>query len=704
MASGPLVGGGGDGSREKHRWAESKVYTRKAHNKGPKTILPQPSSQTLAAEDGNSSQQQIVTRFDAASDDSSSLNRRQTAVPTNRDPPSGNGVVRPPPTVDNRITINLSSRSKQEMRELRKKLTTELEQVRNLVKKLEAKEAQFSGYTGGGGGGYSHSQMSANDALDNGGGAKRVNSEVGSAGPHNESRPLNQLSVSVFENSHGGVGDIVEKEKRTPKANQYYRNSEFLLGKDKFPPPESNKKSKSSGGKKHGGGEGYGFGSHKYSSQVFKSCSNLLGKLMKHKHGWVFNTPVDVKGLGLHDYYTIIKHPMDLGTVKSRLSKNWYKSPREFAEDVRLTFHNAMTYNPKGQDVHIMADQLSQIFEEKWAALQREYNLDSRFELDNEMGLPTPTSKRTSFPPPFPPEMRRTLDRSESMTLPHTDSRLKPSNSAPTGRIPAPKKPKAKDPDKRDMTYEEKQRLSTNLQSLPSEKLDNIVQIIKKRNSALCQHDDEIEVDIDSVDAETLWELDRFVTNYKKSLSKNKRKAELAIQAREEAQPSVANMDQASAPAPALVEAPKETRTDEKNMTSSSPVQGEKQGDNASRSSSSSSSSSDSGSSSSVIVLLHLKLDIHLGHEWLKFRLIVGWCGDGGADVGWFLFVGGVGVVACWWFSCGAVGGDMVAKMKVVTWWWGWVAVVIVVVVSMGYAYIVEERSVQVEIWIHAYT
>jgi hypothetical protein len=42
-------------------------------------------------------------------------------------------------------------------------------------------------------------------------------------------------------------------------------------------------------------------------------------------------------------------------------------------------------------------------------------------------------------------------------------------------------------------------------------------------------------VDIDSVDAETLWELDRFVTNYKKSLSKYKRRAELA-QARAEAE------------------------------------------------------------------------------------------------------------------------------------------------------------------------
>ena len=74
------------------------------------------------------------------------------------------------------------------------------------------------------------------------------------------------------------------------------------------------------------------------------------------------------------------------------------------------------------------------------------------------------------------------------------------------------------------MTFEEKQRLSASLQSLPAEKLENIVQIIKKRNLSLCQQEDEIEVDIDSFNIETLWELDRFVNNSNKSMSKNKKK------------------------------------------------------------------------------------------------------------------------------------------------------------------------------------
>ncbi|KAA8522163.1 hypothetical protein F0562_012836 [Nyssa sinensis] len=199
-----------------------------------------------------------------------------------------------------------------------------------------------------------------------------------------------------------------------------------------------------------------------------------------------------------------------------------------------------------------MAELLLNIFEEKWAVIEAEYNPDWRYEMVRYVGLLTPTSRKT-HPFPRPPEMR-SLDRSESMTM-TVDSKLKQSNFAPVGRAP----------------------------------------IIKNSNSAFCQHDYEIEVDIDSVDAETLWELGRFVTNYKKSLSKNKRKAELALQARAEATNSVPAIN----PALAIVKSPKETKTNEKNVATSSPVQEEKQGDNASRSCSSSSSGSDSGSSSS---------------------------------------------------------------------------------------------------------
>jgi len=200
-----------------------------------------------------------------------------------------------------------------------------------------------------------------------------------------------------------------------------------------------------------------------------------------------------------------------------------------------------MLYNPKGQDVHFMAEQLSKIFDDQWKPIEVEFNRTRRIEKAHDAGLSTPTSRKAPMlararapapasvlaPAPPPPVEMRTLDRSESMTMP-VEPKLKAASSGQLGRTTVPKKPKARDFEKRDMTYEEKQRLSLNLQSLPSEKLDNIVQIIRKRNPGMFQQDDEIEVDMASVDPETLWELDRFVTTYKKSLSKNKRKAELA--------------------------------------------------------------------------------------------------------------------------------------------------------------------------------
>ncbi|KNA16375.1 hypothetical protein SOVF_089660 [Spinacia oleracea] len=477
--------------------------------------------------------------------------------------------------VEERVSISFMCKTKKERRELRRKLEGELNLVRSLVKKLERSGGSFSSLV--------------DDGINGVGKLKRVHSEVGSVGWH-EGRPIDQLSVTVPDHSQGG-SDNVEKEKRTPKANPFYQSSDFILGKERIPPTEQNKKSKGMG--KKNGESGSAVGMSNSLSKVFKSCSALLDKLMKHKHGWVFNTPVDVKALGLHDYFTVIKHPMDLGTVKSRLNTNWYKSPKEFAEDVRLTFHNAMTYNPKGHDVYIMAEMISKMFEEKWSSVEAECMRDLR--PSAEASLLTPTSRKAPpVPPSFlpPVDMARTLDKSESMTK-SAGAKPKNPNITPTGRPAVPKKPKAKDPNKRDMTYVEKQKLSTDLQNLPSEKLDNVVQIIRKRNPSLCQNDDEIEVDIDSVDTETLWELDRFVMHYKKNLTKIKKMAEV-IQVEGETEPTAEKNE-----APSILEEPKENNAEEKNNLLVPPVQREKQAGNASRSNSSRSSSSGSGSSSS---------------------------------------------------------------------------------------------------------
>lgn len=551
-------------------------------------------------------------------------------APSSNRPANTNKLVQPlvVTRINDRVLFRLTKATqKDNIKELRSKLEHELDQIRKLVKQLEIKEhelassnAQVSnsiinnidfGVEGSEIGGYYRPQPVY---VPNGAAERRalvrINSEMSVMGIQ-ETTPMKlarlssdvctartlepksysrQLSIAVMDNTHD-TGEIIDKEKRTPKTNQYYRNSEFLLGKDRLP-PESNKKLKTNHGRKPSGrseqAPGLGFGFDKNKNQMFKSCSSILQRLMKHKHGWVFNEPVDAKALGLHDYHVVIKLPMDLGTIKTRLSQNWYKSPREFAEDVRLVFLNAMTYNPKGQDVHVMAEELSGIFEEKWAVMETKYNPYLKYHVYQDAGLPTPTSRKFPQPclsPVSAPASVHAFAPAAPMTV---DTKIQRSHA---GRMPVPKKPKAKDLNKRDMTYEEKQRLSTNLQSLASDKLDAIIQIIKKNNTALSQHDDEIEVDIDSVDPETLWELDRFVSNYKKGLSKNKRKAELARHARTVSNQSVSLMT--TTPTIPEVQVESGTVIDKQDTHA---VEGEKQGNDVS---SSTSSSSDSGASSS---------------------------------------------------------------------------------------------------------
>ncbi|KAG2584824.1 transcription factor GTE4-like isoform X1 [Panicum virgatum] len=410
------------------------------------------------------------------------------------------------------------------------------------------------------------------------------------------------LIVSVFHN------EAFEKEKRTPKANQLYQNSEFLLAKDRIPPSDSQGRKKSKHHKKkHRSLESHGAdfdAERRLYSQAFKKSSSLLSRLMKHKFGWVFNKPVDPVALGLHDYFTIIKHPMDLGTIRGWLSQGQYRNPKEFADDVRLTFHNAMTYNPKGQDVHFMAEQLLEIFEAQWPEIEAEVNY---------LASCPPLPKK--FPPP--PIDLRFLERSDSMRHHMALDSSRPISHTPTySRTPSMKKPRAKDPNKRDMTIDEKRKLSENLQNLPPEKLDAVVQVIKNKNLSVRQHEDEIEVEIDSMDAETLWELDRFVANYKKNLSKKKRKAERAMLARQDAELRAQHSVQQPQPFhPLQIQFNQEPNVGEKSPkqvekgsvageqlatgAAPAPKQNDENRQNTSSSSNSSSSSSDSGSSSS---------------------------------------------------------------------------------------------------------
>ncbi|KAI3713271.1 hypothetical protein L1987_71845 [Smallanthus sonchifolius] len=225
-----------------------------------------------------------------------------------------------------------------------------------------------------------------------------------------------------------------------------------------------------------------------FSPILKKQCEGLLKKLMTHQHGWVFNKPVDVVALKIPDYFNVIKNPMDLGTIKEKLSSGKYSSPLEFLTDVRLTFSNAMTYNPPGNDVHIMADVLSKFFELRWKPIEKKFPVNSPQQhlLHEEIDLVKPV----------PPTKKRKIISIQQEQLP--------------------------DPVKLVMTSEEKHNLSRELDAHLGDLPDNIIDFLREHSSNGNEAgEDEIEIDIDVLNDETLFKLRKMLDDHVRELQNN---------------------------------------------------------------------------------------------------------------------------------------------------------------------------------------
>ncbi|XP_041861010.1 bromodomain-containing protein 4 isoform X2 [Melanotaenia boesemani] len=129
-------------------------------------------------------------------------------------------------------------------------------------------------------------------------------------------------------------------------------------------------------------------------------CAVLVREMLSKKHAayaWPFYKPVDVDALGLHDYHDIIKHPMDLSTIKVKLENRQYREPQEFAADVRLMFSNCYKYNPPDHEVVAMARKLQDVFEMRFAKMPDEP------ESKPVVSVPAPTLHHPAPVKPQPP-------------------------------------------------------------------------------------------------------------------------------------------------------------------------------------------------------------------------------------------------------------------------------------------------------------
>ncbi|CAK6441333.1 unnamed protein product [Pipistrellus nathusii] len=298
-----------------------------------------------------------------------------------------------------------------------------------------------------------------------------------------------------------------------------------------------------------------------------RHCSEILKELFAKKHfsyAWPFYNPVDANALGLHNYYDIVKNPMDLGTIKRKMDNQEYKNACEFAKDVRLMFMNCYRYNPRDHEIVTMARMLQDVFEMHFAKIPDEpveikpvYNIKTNTTKPPGRESSTETSSEDNSSGDSEDEQaQRIADIREQIKAvrqqlqvlsraPHhklkkkndkskqekrkekvnnTDEnprkKFKQMKSKEKSKINEPKKRqqpvlalKSEDEDNaKPMSHDEKRRLSLDINKLPGEKLGKVVHIIHSREPSLRNSNhEEIEIDFETLKTTTLRELEKYV-------------------------------------------------------------------------------------------------------------------------------------------------------------------------------------------------
>ncbi|OZJ06778.1 hypothetical protein BZG36_00399 [Bifiguratus adelaidae] len=292
------------------------------------------------------------------------------------------------------------------------------------------------------------------------------------------------------------------------------------------------------------------FGRGKKGDPQLKFAGVAIRELKKAKYkdlNFPFLLPVDPVALNIPDYPTIIKHPMDISTIEKKLATNQYDDADEFEADVRLMFNNCYTYNPPGTAVHDWGRQLERVFDSKWAEKPpREptpdpysHNLhidDSSSDSDDPRDQQIEELQRSIE------EFTKQLSAIKSSKLQKKEAKKKEKRmKASPEAMPKPlshrpsvskgvPKPLSNRPSKgtaekrkrsslskkkpevpQEFTFEQKKQLSEAINLLEGPQLEKVVRIIQSSVPAIQGGEEEIELDIDSLDRNTLQKLHQFV-------------------------------------------------------------------------------------------------------------------------------------------------------------------------------------------------
>ena len=135
-------------------------------------------------------------------------------------------------------------------------------------------------------------------------------------------------------------------------------------------------------------------------------AQQILKHIMQLRIAKPFLQPVDPVALQLHDYFAVVKKPMDLGTINRHLVGGLHATLPDFQAAVHLSFDNAMLYNPPGNVIHEDAHKLKGIFDRKCSQIHQASEAGQPAMQVSEEGKPTQPSVKATTNTAAPADVR----------------------------------------------------------------------------------------------------------------------------------------------------------------------------------------------------------------------------------------------------------------------------------------------------------
>ncbi|EIM92793.1 Bromodomain-containing protein [Stereum hirsutum FP-91666 SS1] len=281
-------------------------------------------------------------------------------------------------------------------------------------------------------------------------------------------------------------------------------------------------------------------------AEQLKHCGKILDQLGRKSHHTIvapFAQPVDPISLGIPDYPKIIKKPMDLSTMRTKLESGQYASADRFRDDFKLMISNCFAYNSDTSPVHKAGVELQKLFEEKWGHMPQPRNETEDDDDDEEDDEEDERARAIAAMESQIETMRNSISalKSSGVSKPAKKEKKKEkhskssSASAPIASSSKPSKKENKAPPKKKaggggggkknaaaaasqpvaeddtLTFEQKKDLSDAITRIDGQKLERVIQIIHEGVPEIRDSQEEIELEIDLLPASVLTKLYNFV-------------------------------------------------------------------------------------------------------------------------------------------------------------------------------------------------